>query len=140
VSSLIAPLIGEVLGAGRFTTVALRCKIVPKIRSKNGWSSWSDTSRREWPHEFITPRGDRHFNADWCDGTSATNGKPAERLGGTNLRSNGALCLGRIQGASRDFGLAFQDNNGTLRFIRDLSCEATGFQPRPPAYLEVRRK
>ncbi len=47
---------------------------------------------------------------------------------------------GEFRGASRDFGLAFQDSDGTLRFIRDLTCEVPGFQRRPPAFLEVRRK
>ena len=47
---------------------------------------------------------------------------------------------GEFKGASRDFGLAFQDRDGTLRFIRDLACETTGFQRLPPAFLEVRRK
>jgi hypothetical protein len=47
---------------------------------------------------------------------------------------------GEYKGASRDFGLAFQDSAGTLRFIRDLACEAPGFQRLPPAFLEVRRK
>jgi len=47
---------------------------------------------------------------------------------------------GEYKGASRDFGLAFEDRNGTLRFIHDLSCEQTGFYRLPPAYLEVRRK
>ncbi|HWZ83984.1 MAG TPA: hypothetical protein VNW47_15235 [Terriglobales bacterium] len=47
---------------------------------------------------------------------------------------------GEFKGASREFGLAFQDADGTLRFVRDLSCEQSGFQRRPPAFLEVRRK
>jgi hypothetical protein len=47
---------------------------------------------------------------------------------------------GEYKGASRDFGLAFQDSGGTLRFIRDLACEVPGLQRLPPAYLEVRRK
>lgn len=47
---------------------------------------------------------------------------------------------GEFKGASRDFGLAFQDKDGTLRFIRDLACEASGFERLPPAFLEVRRK
>jgi hypothetical protein len=47
---------------------------------------------------------------------------------------------GEFQGASKEFGLAFQDSEGTLRFIRDLGCEIPGFQRLPPAFLEVRRK
>ncbi len=47
---------------------------------------------------------------------------------------------GEYKGASRDFGLAFQDKNGTLRFIRDLACEAPNLTRWTPAYLEVRRK
>ena len=47
---------------------------------------------------------------------------------------------GEFKGASRDFGLAFQDRDGTLRFIRDLACEIKGFQRLPPTFLEVRRK
>jgi hypothetical protein len=47
---------------------------------------------------------------------------------------------GEYKGASRDFGLAFEDHNGTLRFIRDLGCEQSGLQRLAPAYLEVRRK
>ena len=47
---------------------------------------------------------------------------------------------GEFKGASRDFGLAFQDSAGTLRFIRDLACESSGVQRLPPAFLEVRRK
>lgn len=47
---------------------------------------------------------------------------------------------GEFKGASHDFGLAFQDRGGTLRFIRDLACEVTGLQRLPPTYLEVRRK
>jgi hypothetical protein len=47
---------------------------------------------------------------------------------------------GEFKGASRDFGLAFQDSDGTLRFIRDLACEVQGFHRLPPTYLEVRRK
>ena len=47
---------------------------------------------------------------------------------------------GEFKGASKEFGLAFQDNDGTLRFIRDLACEIPGLQRLPPAFLEVRRK
>lgn len=47
---------------------------------------------------------------------------------------------GEFKGASKDFGLAFQDSAGTLRFIRDLACEIPGFQRLSPAFLEVRRK
>jgi hypothetical protein len=47
---------------------------------------------------------------------------------------------GEYRGASHDFGLAFQDHDGTLRFIRDLACEVSGLQRLPPPYLEVRRK
>jgi len=47
---------------------------------------------------------------------------------------------GEYKGASHDFGLAFQDHDGTLRFIRDLACEVSGLQRLPPPYLEVRRK
>jgi hypothetical protein len=47
---------------------------------------------------------------------------------------------GEFKGASKEFGLAFQDRDGTLRFIRDLACEIRGFQRLPPAFLEVRRK
>jgi len=47
---------------------------------------------------------------------------------------------GEYKGASRDFGLAFQDNSGTLRFTRDLACEAPNVQRWAPAYLEVRRR
>lgn len=47
---------------------------------------------------------------------------------------------GEYKGASRDFGLAFQAKDGTLRFIRDLACEAPDVSRWPPAYLEVRRK
>jgi hypothetical protein len=47
---------------------------------------------------------------------------------------------GEFKGASHDFGLAFQDSDGTLRFVRDLGCEMPGFQKLPPAFLEVRRK
>jgi len=47
---------------------------------------------------------------------------------------------GEFKGASRDFGLAFQDKDGTLRFIRDLGCETAGMQRLPAHYLEVRRK
>ena len=47
---------------------------------------------------------------------------------------------GEFEGASHDFGLAFQDSEGTLRFVRDLGCEISGFQKLPPAFLEVRRK
>jgi hypothetical protein len=47
---------------------------------------------------------------------------------------------GEFEGASKEFGLAFQDSHGTLRFIRDLACEIPGFQRLPPTFLEVRRK
>lgn len=47
---------------------------------------------------------------------------------------------GDFKGASKEFGLAFQDKDGTLRFIRDLACEQAGLQRLPPAFLEVRRK
>jgi hypothetical protein len=47
---------------------------------------------------------------------------------------------GEFKGASKEFGLAFQDSGGTLRFIRDLACEIPGLQRLPPAFLEVRRK
>jgi hypothetical protein len=47
---------------------------------------------------------------------------------------------GEFKGASKEFGLAFQDSDGTLRFIRDLACEIPGFQRLPPTFLEVRRK
>ena len=47
---------------------------------------------------------------------------------------------GEYKGASKDFGLAFEDNAGTLRFTRDVACEIPGFQHLPPAFLEVRRK
>lgn len=47
---------------------------------------------------------------------------------------------GEYKGSSHDFGLAFQDQHGTLRFVRDLACEIPGLQRLPPPYLEVRRK
>jgi len=47
---------------------------------------------------------------------------------------------GEFKGASRDFGLAFQDTDGTLRFIRDLACEAPGSHRPPLRFLEVRRQ
>jgi hypothetical protein len=47
---------------------------------------------------------------------------------------------GEYTGASKEFGLAFQDSDGTLRFIRDLACEVPGFHRLPAAFLEVRRK
>jgi hypothetical protein len=47
---------------------------------------------------------------------------------------------GEFKGASNDFGLAFQDSAGTLRFIRNSGCEIAGFQRFPAAFLEVRRK
>lgn len=47
---------------------------------------------------------------------------------------------GEFKGASGDFGLAFQDSDGTLRFVRDLGCEMPGFQKPAPTFLEVRRK
>jgi len=47
---------------------------------------------------------------------------------------------GEYKGASKDFGLAFEDSAGTLRFTRDVNCEIPGFQRLPPAFLEVRRK
>jgi hypothetical protein len=47
---------------------------------------------------------------------------------------------GEFKGASHEFGLAFQDTDGTLRFVRDLACEQPGFERRRPAFLEVRRK
>jgi hypothetical protein len=47
---------------------------------------------------------------------------------------------GEYTGSSHDFGLAFQDHDGTLRFIRELACEIPGLQRLPHPYLEVRRK
>lgn len=47
---------------------------------------------------------------------------------------------GEFKGASHDYGFAFEDKDGTLRFVRDLQCEMSDFQKLPPPYLEVRRK
>jgi len=41
---------------------------------------------------------------------------------------------GEFKGASGDFGLAFQDSAGTLRFIHDSACEVPGFQRFPPRF------
>lgn len=47
---------------------------------------------------------------------------------------------GEYKGASRDFGLAFQDSAGTLRFVRNVGCQIPGTAPVPLVSLEVRRK
>jgi len=41
---------------------------------------------------------------------------------------------GDYKGSSEHYGLVFQDNNGTLRFITNVPCEAT-----PQIALEIRR-
>ena len=44
---------------------------------------------------------------------------------------------GKFQGASQGYGLAFQDDGGTLRFVIQMPC---GREGTPSASLEVRRR
>jgi hypothetical protein len=46
---------------------------------------------------------------------------------------------GEFKGAS-EFGLAFQDSSGTLRFVRNTICQVSGTQVVPVVSLEVHRK
>jgi hypothetical protein len=41
---------------------------------------------------------------------------------------------GEFKGGNQQSGLAFQDRNGTLRFVTNLPCDAT-----PQPALEIRR-
>ena len=41
---------------------------------------------------------------------------------------------GEYKGSSNTYGLAFQDNSGTIRFITNVPCETT-----PQIALEIRR-
>jgi len=45
---------------------------------------------------------------------------------------------GTYKGASESYGLAFEDFQGTLRFISQVSC--SGVSPVPTAALELKRK
>jgi hypothetical protein len=72
---------------------------------------------------------------------------PQQPMASAQKESVQATCImtvpsswGEFKGASNDFGLAFQDSAGTLRFIHDWACEIPGFQRFPPAFLEVHRK
>jgi len=41
---------------------------------------------------------------------------------------------GEYLGSSKDYGIVFRDNSGTLRFITNVACETT-----PQVALEIRR-
>ena len=41
---------------------------------------------------------------------------------------------GEYVGSSKDYGIAFRDNTGTLRFVTNVACETT-----PQVALEMRR-
>ena len=42
---------------------------------------------------------------------------------------------GEYAGSSKDYGVVFKDNTGTLRFITNVACET-----RPQVALEIRRE
>lgn len=47
---------------------------------------------------------------------------------------------GEFKGATREFGMVFEDRAGNLRFIGDVGCQISGTQPTPIVSLEVRRR
>jgi hypothetical protein len=54
--------------------------------------------------------------------------------GQANCRSYVPPEWGEYKGSSDNYGVAFQDSSGTLRFITNVGCEAT-----PQVALEIRR-
>jgi hypothetical protein len=60
--------------------------------------------------------------------------KPQIVYGQANCRSYVPPEWGDYKGSSDNYGVAFQDSSGTLRFITNVACEAT-----PQVALEIRR-
>lgn len=59
---------------------------------------------------------------------------PQTGLGQPACRSYVPQEWGEYKGSSEHFGVVFQDNSGTLRFLTNVPCEAT-----PQIALEIRR-
>jgi hypothetical protein len=60
--------------------------------------------------------------------------KPQIVYGQANCKSYVPPEWGEYKGSSDNYGVAFQDSSGTLRFITNVACEAT-----PQVALEIRR-
>ena len=62
------------------------------------------------------------------------NPQPQIAYGQPACRSYVPISWGEYLGSSKDYGIAFRDNSGTLRFITNVACETT-----PQVALEIRR-
>ena len=59
---------------------------------------------------------------------------PQIAYGQPACKSYAPLSWGEYVGSSKDYGVVFKDNAGTLRFITNVACETT-----PQVALEIRR-
>ena len=59
---------------------------------------------------------------------------PQIAYGQPACRSYAPINWGEYLGSSKDYGIVFRDNAGTLRFVTNVACETT-----PQVALEIRR-
>ncbi len=59
---------------------------------------------------------------------------PQIAYGQAACKSYAPVSWGEYVGSSKDYGIVFRDNAGTLRFITNVTCETT-----PQVALEIRR-
>jgi len=59
---------------------------------------------------------------------------PQITYGQPSCKSYAPISWGEYMGSSKDYGVVFKDNAGTLRFITNVACETT-----PQVALEIRR-
>ena len=67
-------------------------------------------------------------------GVGRAKANPQIAYGQSACRSYAPTSWGEYLGSSKDYGVVFKDNAGTLRFITNVACETT-----PQVALEIRR-
>ena len=72
--------------------------------------------------------------ANWFYSRAKAAPQPQIVYGQASCRSYVPPEWGEYKGSSDNYGVAFQDSSGTLRFITNVACEAT-----PQVALEIRR-
>jgi len=73
--------------------------------------------------------------SNWIYARRATaNARPQIAYGQPACKSYAPISWGEYVGSSKDYGVVFRDNAGTLRFITNVACETT-----PQIALEIRR-
>jgi hypothetical protein len=66
--------------------------------------------------------------------TRRAKASPQIAYGQPGCKSYAPISWGEYLGSSKDYGIVFRDNSGTLRFVTNVACETT-----PQVALEIRR-